>query len=1103
MKITTFIIMLSCLQLSATVYSQNISVKEKEIRLESLLEIFQRQSGYSFFYKLDVIRPIIVRNIDLQDVPLKDALTRTFQNQQLSFAIIEKTVVIRAKTLPVKPVIAPAQQTIVGTVKDDQGKGLPGVSIRVKGTEVSSISNPEGVFVIVIPNANDQILIFSYIGYLSQELHTKDMKNPVAIRMKQAINDLDQVQVLAYSTTSRRNNTGSTYTIKAEEISKNPVPNVLQIIQNRVPGVFITQNTGQPGGSFSVQIRGINGTQNVDPLYIVDGVPFPAGGTNGDPQGRPGQLPILGGINNTPGVARGGNALNYLNPADIESIDVLKDADATSIYGSRGAYGVILITTKKAKAGKPSLSLNLNSGISVRGTAPQLLNTQEYLMLRREALRNDNMMPTALDVDINGTYPEDRYTNWVEEFTGRAASTTRLNANYSGGSEQTSYLLGLNYNNQQDVQSADGAVSDYGMRINLVTKTPDQKLSVNFNGTFNSTVNDRLPYDFSGDNGLNVAPNAPSLYKPDGSLNWETGSNAASARNLIYDATTNNLLGSANLNYKPINGLTINAVLGYNLLMGKEFRGMPVSYYNPSMPTASVNANSILNNYSIRTWSVDPNVRFDSKLGRSGRWSATLGGTLQDKLSNTTRISGSNFASDALLFNPASAPNANKTSTNSTFITRYLGVFGILSYNWDSKYFINLNGRYDGSTKFGEGNRFGTFGSAALAYIFTKENWVRDELPWLSFGKLRASYGTAGGDGISNYQFLSRYQLQGEYGGKGSLIPSALANANLHWESNVKRDVGISLGFLKDRILIDANYYRNTTSDQLVAQPLSSITGFEVITLNSPAVIENFGYELSLTAHLLRKNKLNWTLNANITIPKSKLVSFPSDQVLTNADFIVGQPITIKRLYKYAGVDPQTGLYHFINAAGVKGSFITLLDPVTLNESRDKTEFVDLGPKFFGNLTNTLNYGQLSLDFTFSITDRMGQSYLGQQVYLAGALNQNVTTAYLDRWQAPGDVTTVPRAVGNGLRNLFSQNNFRESTGAYERALYARLQNVSVSYTFKGAWLQRLHIKHLNVVCQGQNLLTISKYNDLDPQNLSATAMPPLRVFNLGLNLNL
>lgn len=1078
---------IGCLQLHASVYSQNINMTERNVSLESVISGIEQQSGYNFFSRIELIRAMPKVSVNFKNATLTEALEQLFGKLPLTYSIIDKNVVINLKPRTDIPSASIKQNPtlVIGTVLDEQGNPIPGVNIKVKNTDLHVSTDKEGKFSIIVvePTA---ILQFSYVGYTTQEFSINNLKNPIIIRLKLATSELDQVQILAYGTTTKRLATGNSTTIKAAELMKNPVPNVLQAVQNHVPGVFIQQKSGRPGTPFQISIRGKNTlTGNNQPLFVVDGVTYPSG-----------KLPILGNFNSDE--LRGGNALDYLDMSMIESIDFLKDADATSIYGSRGAYGVVLITTKKGKAGESLFNVNMNSGITVRGISPELLNIDQYLELRREAFANDKATPGPTDLDVNGTWPTDRNTDWIKEFSGNRAMVNNANASYSGGTERLSFLIGASYNRQKDIQSIKGANRRGGINFNVNSSTRDNKFYISLSGSYTSNTNDMVAYDFGAGANVYSAPNAPSLYLPDGKLNWETGNNSAQVFNIINKNITNNLISNAELKYIPLKGLTIKTNIGFNVLSSKQLNGTPSTYYNPAVAYITSSTAQFYNN---RTLTFEPNINYAHKLGKKGTLNLTSGATFQDGLDYNNSISGNNFLSDDLLYNPSFADRVNVTASYNQTPNRYLGFFGIVSYNWADKYILNVNARYDGSTKFGSDNQMGSFGSIGAAWIISEESWFKDALSKVvSFAKIRGSYGTVGGDGIGNYQFLNTFTNGSSYQGSVGLRPNALANPSLQWEKNEKGEIALSLEFLNGRIGIEGAYYRNKTSNQLVAQPLSSVTGFSLQSVNSPAILKNWGYEFDLHTINVKAHNFTWTSTFNFTVPKSILAAYPnSGGVLPNVNWVIGKPATGVKLYSYGGVNPETGNHSFYKN-GVIGDWLPFVS-VGLDEVKDRTEFIDLAPKYYGGFQNAFSYKGFSVSAFITFTSQMGRNMLGYQGLLsqAGMFNNNTSTIYLRRWRKVGDITDVPRAI-QGTLAILQQQNFNNSTGAYTRVTYARLNNVNISYTFPTELLKNLAVKRLSIYLQGQNLLTVSKYGDFDPENMGA-GQGPLRVFTGGINL--
>lgn len=1095
MRLTTIVLLVTALHVSAGVYSQKVTISVKATPLEKILNQIKQQTGYSFFWSDQLIAQAPAVSVRLKEATLTQALDACLRGLPLVYEIREQERFVYIKPAANKPPVvteelpAPKKDstwTITGRVTDEQGLPLGGASIRVKGSNTAVSCDAKGYFKLTTRPAHT-ILVISFVGYKDGEQLVSGSTS-LAITLSPGNSELDQIQVIGYGsmTTAKRLNTGDVTTITAEEIRKNPVNNVLEAIQGKVPGLFIQQVTGQPGGAFTMRLRSAaNFSAGAPaPLVVVDGVMYP-GGT----------LPLSS--NTTYGTAnflKGGSGLNYINPNDIESISVLKDADATALYGTSGAYGVVLITTKKAKQGAPpSLNANIYTGISVLGATAKLMNTQEYLMLRREALKNDGATAGPLDKDLNGTWPEDRYQDFREDLLGSNAQTTNASLTYNGGSQNTGYMISGSLRNNGNIQRHKGASTDGTIRFSLNSNTNDNKFSISLSGAYLSSKSNMVPMDFSTDVTL-AAPNAPPLFLPDGNINWSEGANdVADDINKQYENVTNNLLGNGSLVYKPIKQLTLRADVSYNEMAGREFMGYPTTAKPPTYTNAALETHSLVHTYNVRTISVSPYAAYSMKVFGKGDLNMTLGGRVDNKLSTFNEIHGEGFASDALLRNPAVGSKVT-TSYGSTPY-RSLGAYAIVKFIWDQKYIVNLNGRRDGSTKFGDGKKFGNFGSVALAWIFSEESFFRKLAPFISFGKLRGSTGLIGGDAVGDFAYLSIYQaLTGTYQNKSGLAIGRLANPALSWEKNRNSEAGIELGFFNDRVFAEVSAYRNIATNQLIGQPMPSVTGVTSMPVNSDATIRTSGWEMSLSATAIKTKEFSWTVRGNISIPKSKLVKLPVSTTLA-ANYVLNKPVTGVLLYKYEGINPQTGYYRFTAANGTTDDYMFGLD-----EQKDKTEFLDLAPTFYGAFQNGFRYKRLSLDLTFNFTKRVGKNIMAQQPLPFGYMGINGGTYWLNRWQKPGDNTDVPR-VSTSIFDWFRHFYYQESTGAYSDASYVRLQNVSIRYNVNPQSLRKLGVKDLSIYLQGQNLLTISDYGGLDPENLDAATIPPMRVFTAGINL--
>lgn len=1131
MKLTTFLLTAAFIHAHAASMAQNVTISGRNLTLKQVFIAIKKQTGYVLFNQKGVLADARPVSLSAVDQPLQTVLNDVFKNQPLEYVIEGKTILVSRK-LPAVPSVQPAAPSAIavipvkGFIRSADGQPLAGVNIVITGTNKGTTSVANGSFsfdadagdVIKVSAIGFAPLIVRFTGsnfqVISPDKFNKGKNvvllssqeegassegvsklisgNPAALIIQLAISTspIDAVQVTAYGTTTKRFNAGNITTITSKEIEKNPVNNVLEALQGKVPGLFIQQVTGQPGGAFTVRMRGSANltTGATQPLIIVDGVRYP-GST----------LPLsTNTAYGTQNFLQGGSGLNYLNPNDIESIDVLKDIDATAIYGSSGAYGVILISTKKSRSAKQSFNANIYTGVSVNGQTPTLLNTDQYLMLRREALANDKLDIPAGDNDLNGTWPTDRYTNWRKEFMGKSAATSNVNLSYSGGAQNTTYLISGSLRNIGNIQRHSGSNKDGSLRFALNTGTTNDKFTLGITGTYLSSKNDMVPYDFSVS--ALTPPNAPPAYNKDGSINWASigndlnSSGTASNANRLYKNVTNNLLANATLTYRPIKKVTLRSIFGYNTIQGKELIGYPTSVFNPTNTQAATQTVGILHQFNTRSFTISPYGEFNTLIGKKGDLSVKLGGELNNQVNYFDDITGTGFPSDALLNNPS----AGSTVTTNYNLTEYrsIGMYGIIKFVWDSKYIIDINTRRDGSVKFGPGRRIGNFGSAALAWIFSEEKLISDHLPWLSFGKLRVSSGVVGGDAIGDFRYLGLYNvIGGTYDGKVGLTPSSLPNPVLNWERNFNSEAGLELGFLNDRIMTDFSYYYNRAGNQLLGQPLSSVTGYTSYTLNSDALIRTSGLEISVSAINIKKKNFTWSTRFNISVPQSKLLRLPS-QSNQNSNLVLNKPVTGVLLYKYNGVNPETGNYSFTDAKGNVSDFTGGL------VQADKTEFVDLAPKYFGGLQNSFTYKRLTLDFSFNFTSRTGKNFLGQTAFPFGLYGLNGAAIWLRRWQQPGDITDIPK-LSTQFTSIFRQTLLQNSTGGYSDATYARLQNVSIRYSFSPEVNKMLHLKNLSVYLQGQNLLTISKFDGLDPENLNAGVIPPLRVFTTGINVTL
>lgn len=949
-------------------------------------------------------------------------------------------------------ILSPQQHQIIGTVTDGTNP-LPGVTIAVKSKSgAAAISDYSGQY--TISAAVNDTLIISFIGFKTVLVPIQG-RQIIDVKLIYDTTTLQEVRVNAgYYSVKESERTGNISRITSKDIENQPVTNVLASMQGRMPGVSITQTTGVPGGGFDIKIRGQNsfrlGANN--PLYIIDGVPYTA-----DPigSGTPsGVLPTQP------------SPLNSINPDQIESIEVLKDADATAIYGSRAANGVILITTKKGKSGKTKFFAKLNTGASTVTRFMNLMNTEQYLKMRKEAYANDkiNTIPVSA-YDVNGTWDSNRNTDWQKELLGGTADITDLQASLSGGSQQTQFLFSGNYNNQGSVFPGDFRYKKGGFHLNVNHESDNKKFKANITIGYTLQNNNQPQVDLMRET-FRIAPNAPPLYKLDGTLNWENNTFNNPLRNLEgkYKALTNDLISSMLLSYAVTNTLQLQTNMGYTSLSNKESSTNPSTMFNPSTGVGPESSTLIIGSMERQSWIFEPQINW-VKSFKANNFNILAGATFQSQKSSEIVQYGYGFSNNGLISNIASAASVTTISSSET-VYKYQAFFARINYSFRDKYIVNLTGRRDGSSRFGPGSQFANFGAAGVAWLFSKENFLKSNTI-VSFGKLRASYGMTGSDQIGDYQYLDTFTVTGvKYGGVSGLQPSRLFNPEFGWESNKKFEIALEMGFYKDRIFLTSSYYDNRSSNQLVGIPLPATTGFTSVQSNLDATVQNNGLEITLRTVNLQNKNWNWTTNFNLSFSHTKLLEFPNLAGSTYANTLaIGESLNIKKAYHYIGVNPQTGVYTFLDVN--KDGLLTALE--------DKKTILDLNPDYYGGLQNTVKYKNWQLDFLFQFVKQ--ENYNGSSYFSLPGTQGSQLNSVMNSWHQPGDNTAYQLYTsGTNSAAVSGYYNYFESDGAISDASFIRLKNISVSYDVP------LKDFKCRLFFEGQNLLTFTKYNGADPE---------------------
>ena len=960
------------------------------------------------------------------------------------------------------------QHMVQGTVTDGTNP-LPGVTIAIKNKKNNAvISDYSGQFSLT--SSPNDTLVVSYIGFKTMLVPIQG-RSVVNIILFYDSTTLKEVKVNAgYYSVKESERTGNISRITSKDIETQPVTNVLATMQGRMAGVNITQNTGVPGGGFDIQIRGRNSirTDANAPLYIIDGVPYAS-----DAIGYTQTSTVF------PTVT---SPLNSIDPNTIESIEVLKDADATAIYGSRGANGVVLITTKKGKEGKTKFDFSASTGAGSVTRFMKLMTTDQYLDMRRQAFRNDGIVNyPAGDYDINGTWDQNRYTDWQKELIGGTSLINELRGNISGGSQYTQFLFSGSYYTQSTVFPGNFLYKKGNSHVNLNHQSKDGQFRLVFSAGYTIQNNDQPAFDLTATS-TTLAPNAPALYDSSGNLNWENGTwnNPLANQQAENKSTTKDLVANTVLSYEIIPNLILKSNFGYTDLQHVESRTNPSTIYNPSFGITSANSTLYLNNSKRSSWIIEPQLNWEKELGK-GKLGILLGSTFQQRNASRLFQSGSGFSSNALIYDLASATNRQVQMSDET-IYKYQAFFGRINYNWNDLYIMNLTARRDGSSRFGPGNQFANFGAVGVAWLFSNENFLKNS-SWLSFGKIRSSYGITGNDQIGDYQFLNTYNSSGvNYQNIIGLQPTRLFNANFGWEVNKKLEAALELGFLADKIFITGAWYQNRSSNQLVGIPLPGTTGFTQLQANLDATVQNTGLEFTLRTVNYSNKNFNWTSNFNVSFSKNNLVSFPNLASSSYKNtYRIGEPLSILLRYKYTGLDPVTGIYQFKDEN----------NDGKISSPDDKQTVINLNPDFFGGFQNQLSYKNWKLDFLFQFVKQQRESYAG----VAGMINH--PNRFVNSWQQEGDTSPYQmHTAGYNAVALTAQSLYSTSDAVATDASFIRLKTIAISYNLpsKSKELQCLF------TINGQNLLTFTPYEDGDPES-TIGFLPPLKVITAGIQL--
>ncbi|HEY8955698.1 TonB-dependent receptor [Chitinophaga sp.] len=1079
MKLVSFIILITCLQITGNAFGQQdrrISLKADSVPLTRLLKMIEKKSGYRFVYRNDLIPADKKISVNENNALAEDILKKILRNTGLTFKQLSATLVA----------IAPEDKeirniSISGTVTDVFGHPLPGVSLRIAGLNKGTTTDENGEFHMEAPSS--ATLICSFIGYEEHRV-TVNNSSRLNITLKDDSKGLNEVVVVAYGVQTKSSLTGSATMVNASLYDKAPRSSFQESLQGNVPGLQSTNGSGQPGSIPSIHIRGIGSiTAGSSPLYVVDGTPV-----------------VTDNLTDY-----NVNSLAGINSADIASISILKDAASASIYGSRAANGVILITTKTGSPGKTKISATIQRG-SNQLTIPQAnypLNTSEMMELLREGWAHKadgtgeagfqrELRARGVDTTVN--------TNWIDVLT-RHGSYTQANLSAAGGSNKTKfYVSGGLYDSKSALKGVD-----------YKRMTGKLNLSNQATSRLSFDVNLSLSYQRAnavGDVGLMANPVRSlvrlqpwlKIYNPDGSYDFSYNNTFNPVAVLNGDTRTGTiygLLGGAGAKYAFTDFLSFETKISLDLNYARSN-----SFFAPGFGDGrNTNGWVSVNNSLWNNWVSTNILRFNRRWGYHGI--NTFAGYEAQKTTNSGNSSAaSNLLPDLQLLADASKPESVSSVSSANSLT---GLFLNNSYDYKQKYYLTASIRRDASSRFGRMKRSAVFWSIGTAWNIYREPFLQD-VNVINELKIRASYGSNGNQAIDNYASLSLYSPANDYDGKPGYVLTQYPNPFLTWEQNRPFNIGLDFAVLRNRLSGTIEYYNRTTSRLLLNVPVSSANGITTVFRNN-GEMKNSGWEISLSSRNIiakNENEFSWRTDANISTLNNKITRL--DNPITSPPYKreVGTDFYQFFLVGFAGADPQTG-----EALWYKDGSKT-----ATTKSYGEAQRFNQGsalPKFYGGITNYFSYKGFDLSFQFfcnwgnKVYDNWGTFTESDGSGGFGGAAKMSRLIYEKRWQHPGDITNVPKVVFGGTQSGLS--NQSSSRFLYDGS-FIRLRDLMLAYNLQQNWLKKANINEVKVYVRGNNLWTYvkDKYLTMDPE-VPVTGdydqRPPVfKTFLVGLDVN-
>lgn len=1071
--------------------SQKVSLDFKNERVEKVLASIKSQTGMSLVFSdqlVDVNRKVTMQ---LKDVTLKEALTRLLSGINLTFEIRNNKIYFIEKKAVSQP--GSRKKRVTGVVKDVMGEPLIGANVVEKGRSTNGvITDFNGKFTLEVDESAS--LVVSYIGYLAQDIPTKG-KGDFHIILKEDTNTLDEVVVTGYGDFKKTTYTGSASVLTTEKLEALPVVSVGQMIESNIPGISVVAGTSsQPGAKTTLRVRGVASMNaSTEPLYVLDGVPIPSYD-----------------LSNFTSMSEAGGMgfIETLNPADIESITVLKDAASASLYGAKGANGVVLITTKKGKEGKLRVNMAAKYGITdFAYTYRPLMGGEERRELIHEGLVNfqldkgvseqEAQQYADANIDQYAKRLPQGYSDW-ESALFKTGYQQDYNLSASAGNQNSSFIGSLGYTKQTGV-SLNSEMERFTGRVDASNKY--KKVEFGMNASFSWTKNVHLPEGkFYGSaiyaSKVNLTPSTP-IYNEDGT--YASGYRENNGYNPILEAEVNDYyartvraMGTAKIAYNVWDNLKVSSVFTVDYSLTKDF-----FFQSPDgRDGATYQGRGRMQMTDRIRYTSQNNLTYSKTFGKHSVSAVTAFEVMKydyEDLYAAKKTYGQDI--NTSLGNAADPIDADQKLQEDALMSYVASV----NYSYDDKYYASFSFRRDGSSRLSPDTRWGNFWSLSASWRLSQERFMQPLKSVLSDLKLRASYGVNGNLPSSYYGYQSTYTTGAFYSGKPSPWESTLGNEELTWEKNYALNLGLDIG-LFSRVNVSLDWYTRTTKDLLMSKQLNSISGFSSL-LTNVGQMRNTGVELEVRSNNIKTKDFSWTTAFNLSHNKNKILKLADLPWFVDGRYVrkEGYPFNTIYLREYAGVDPETGsALYYDNQQDENGNYTK--NKVTDPGQASPIPLKDITPTISGGFMNTFNYKFIDLSFNLSYSFG-GYSYDNASYILQDdgySVISNKSTEQRRRWQKPGDITDVPRFVyGNKKGGNYNSSRAIHSTD------HIRLKSLILGLNAPKAWLQKLGIGNARIYFSGTNLLTWAAYDQYDPEMSGVVGFytPPLKTYAFGLEL--